>query len=190
VHADVSAGEPAMRDSARFHFGFTVPFEGRFGAASVIAALDAAPGDLALVPATTAAAAWWAALEPSDAPKIIARLPFIERADHPAGLPVFAIARPHPDALVNDVSVWSMRVSGWSLAAAQAVGMLAESVAVSEGAYDGAALLISVPADRTIEAVHAALVGAGASVRSQALVGGHARRYTVSTHGVAGPSRR
>ncbi len=26
VHADVSVGESAMRDSARFHFGFTVPY--------------------------------------------------------------------------------------------------------------------------------------------------------------------
>ena len=26
VHADLSAGEAAMRDTARFHFGFTVPF--------------------------------------------------------------------------------------------------------------------------------------------------------------------
>ena len=26
VHADLSPGEAAMRDSARFHFGFTVPF--------------------------------------------------------------------------------------------------------------------------------------------------------------------
>src|SRR5678810_964443 len=26
VHADLSAGDAAMRDSARFHFGFTVPF--------------------------------------------------------------------------------------------------------------------------------------------------------------------
>src|SRR6516164_580558 len=25
VHADVAVSEPAMRDSARFHFGFTVP---------------------------------------------------------------------------------------------------------------------------------------------------------------------
>src|SRR5829696_8385354 len=26
IHADLSAGEAAMRDTARFHFGFTVPF--------------------------------------------------------------------------------------------------------------------------------------------------------------------
>src|SRR5437764_14991016 len=41
VHADVSAGEPAMRDSARFHFGFTVPFLAHMGAGGVAAAVAA-----------------------------------------------------------------------------------------------------------------------------------------------------
>src|SRR3954463_2079854 len=36
VHADVSIGEAAMRDSARFHFGFTVPFLTHMGAAGVV----------------------------------------------------------------------------------------------------------------------------------------------------------
>ena len=35
VHADLSAGDALMRDSARFHFGFTVPFVAHMGAASV-----------------------------------------------------------------------------------------------------------------------------------------------------------
>src|SRR5262245_63133409 len=37
VHADLSAGDASMRDSARFHFGFTVPFIAHMGAASVVA---------------------------------------------------------------------------------------------------------------------------------------------------------
>src|SRR5436190_23728551 len=103
VHADISAGEAAMRDSARFHFGFTVPFIGHMGAGGVVTALAAARGDLGLVPAASAAGAWWTALEAADGPKIIARLPFVERAGHPAGLPVFGVARPNPDAIVTDV---------------------------------------------------------------------------------------
>src|SRR6266849_6356393 len=105
VHVDFSAGEPAMRDCERFHFGFTVPLVGHMGPAGVLAAIAAAPGDLGLVPVqgTVGGGVWWAALEADGAPKIIARLPFVEREDHPAGLPVFAIARPHPDAIVNDV---------------------------------------------------------------------------------------
>src|SRR5436305_13218507 len=40
IHADLSAGDAAMRDSARFHFGFTVPFIPHMGAASVVAAVS------------------------------------------------------------------------------------------------------------------------------------------------------
>ena len=41
VHADLSAGDALMRDSARFHFGFTVPFVPHMGAAGVVAAVSA-----------------------------------------------------------------------------------------------------------------------------------------------------
>ena len=85
VHADLSAGDAMMRDSARFHFGFTVPFVPHAGASSVVAAVSESKGDLGLVPAfaTAGAGPWWAALEFDAAPKIIARLPFVERPNHP-----------------------------------------------------------------------------------------------------------
>src|SRR5690242_2600918 len=123
VHADLSAGDAAMRDSARFHFGFTVPFVPHADAASVVAAVSDSRGDLGLVPAFGAAGtgAWWSALESDTAPKIIARLPFVERADHPAGVPVFVISRAAAEAMVRDVEVWSVRLAGWSTAAAEAV---------------------------------------------------------------------
>src|SRR3982075_3426482 len=54
VHADLSPGEAAMRDSARFHFGFTVPFISHIGARRVVAAIAASRGDIGLVPAMTA----------------------------------------------------------------------------------------------------------------------------------------
>lgn len=184
VHADVSAGEPAMRDSARFHFGFTVPFEGHMGASGVVTALNVSRGDIGLLPATsTAGGAWWSALEGEDAPKIIARLPFIERDDHPAGLPVFALARPQPDAMVTEVMAWSLRVAGWGAKPAQAAVPLAEVIAVPDRAFDGAALLVSLPKGRGLKEFTTALVNAGVSVRSQALVGSHSSRYTVTAEG-------
>src|SRR5438105_7106730 len=66
VHADLSAGEAAMRDSARFHFGFTVPFVTHMGASGVVAAVAASRGDIGLVPATGGSTAWWTALEGHD----------------------------------------------------------------------------------------------------------------------------
>ena len=75
VHADISLGESAMRDSARFHFGFTVPYVSHFSATAAVEAVANSKGDLALVSATSSRTPWWIALEASGAPKIIARLP-------------------------------------------------------------------------------------------------------------------
>ena len=182
VHADLSAGDALMRDSARFHFGFTVPFVAHMGAAAVVEAVSSSKGDLGLVPAfaVPAAGAWWSALEFDAAPKIIARLPFVERADHPASLPVFVLSRVAADAMATDTAVWSVRVPGWGAGPAQALSALADFIAQPDRAFDGAALLITLPKGATLEAISAALVKAGATVRSAALVGSHATRYTIA----------
>ena len=182
VHADLSAGDALMRDSARFHFGFTVPFVPHMGAAGVVAAVSASKGDLGLVPAVdvASAGAWWSALEFDAAPKIIARLPFVERPDHPAALPVFVLSRVAPDAMATEAAVWSIRVSGWGAGPAQALAAKANFIAVPDRAFDGAALLVTLPKGVSLESTSAALVKAGAAVRSAALVGSHATRYTVA----------
>jgi chorismate mutase len=180
VHADLSAGDALMRDSVRFHFGFTVPFVPHMGASAVVAAVSDSKGDLGLVPATASSGAWWNALEFDSAPKIIARLPFVERADHPAALPVFVVSRAAADAMITEVELWSLRVAGWSVKAAAAVGSRAEMVAVPDRAFDGAALLVSVPQGGSITAVTDALVETGASLRASTLVGGHATRCRVA----------
>ena len=89
----------------------------------MVAAVSESKGDLGLVPAfaVAGAGAWWNALEFDSAPKIIARLPFVERADHPAALPVFVVSRVAADAMVTEVTVWSVRVAGWSAQAANAL---------------------------------------------------------------------
>src|ERR1044071_10490365 len=51
VHADISVGESAMRDSARFHFGFTVPYVAHFSAQAAGGAGAESRGELGLVPA-------------------------------------------------------------------------------------------------------------------------------------------
>ncbi|HTW51098.1 MAG TPA: chorismate mutase [Stellaceae bacterium] len=180
VHADLSAGDASMRDSARFHFGFTVPFVPHMGAASVVEAVTESRGDLGLVPAFAlpGAGPWWVALEFDTAPKIVARLPFVERHDHPAAMPVFVISRAAADAMVTETEVWSMRVSGWRAQSAGAVATIADVIALPDRAFDGAALLVSV-ARGGIDAVSKALLGIGASIRSAGLVGSHATRYTV-----------
>ena len=185
VHADLSAGDAAMRDSARFHFGFTVPFVPHMGAASVVAAVSDSKGDLGLVPAFGMAGtgAWWNALEFDTAPKIIARLPFVDRANHPAAAPVFVVSRAAADSMVKEVEVWSVRVAGWSTAATQALEPLAEVIAAPTARSTAQRCSYRCPQVATSGQVTDALVEAGASVRASALVGSHATRYRVSAEG-------
>lgn len=182
VHADLTAGDASMRDSARFHFGFTAPFVPHLAAASVVSAVAQSKGDLGLVPAIPAASAgaWWTALEAADAPKIIARLPFVERADHPAALPVFVVARPLLDAMVKEVEMFSLRLSGWNPSVARALDPGLDALVAHESGFDGAAVLLSIPATMDVKSICEGLVKAGASLRSCTLVGSHATRYTVT----------
>jgi len=101
---------------------------------------------------------------------------------------VFAIARPNPDALVTDVETWSVRVAGWGPAVSRALDPSAEVIAVPDRAFDGAALLVSVRRGG-IDALVSVMVKAGASVRSKALVGSHATRYTVTAAGPVATGR-
>src|SRR4029434_4596152 len=84
VHADVSVGESAMRDSARFHFGFVAPYVAPFSGAAAVDAVAKSKGDLALVSAISARTPWWSELEADGAPKLIARWHFLAACAHSA----------------------------------------------------------------------------------------------------------
>ena len=99
------------------------------------------------------------------------------------------VSRVAADAMVREVEVWSVRVAGWSTAAAQAVAALAEVLAVPDRAFDGAALLVSLPQSGRIDQVTAALVEASASVRASTLVGSHASRYRLEGAGLEHPAK-
>ena len=182
VHADLSAGDAMMRDSARFHFGFTVPFVAHVGAAGVVEAVSESKGDLGLVPAfaTAHGGAWWTALEFDSAPKIIARLPFVDRADHPAALQVFVVSRAAADAMVTEVEIWSVRVAGWSARGRpRRVGARRDHRGAGPRLRRRGAAGLGAGRRRARPTITGALVKAGATVRSAALVGSHATRYTV-----------
>ena len=63
---------------------------------------------------------WWRRLGRTGAPKIIARLPFVERPDHPAGMPVFVVALPSAASAAREIVVYA-RLGG-SLARGPAPG--------------------------------------------------------------------
>ena len=179
VHVDVSHGEAAMRDSARFHFGFTVPCVPHHGAGGVIEAVARAPGDLGMfaLDGGAGAGAWWTRLGPDSAPKIIARLPMVERPDHPAGMPVFVIARPLAEGAARDVVIDSISLDRWRGGYPDALGALGADIIGNAADGMGLSLLVARPGGLDRRAIHDALCGAGAADLRIAEVGAHAARF-------------
>jgi len=186
VHIDVSRGDAAMRDSARFHFGFTAPCATHFSAGEVIGAVAASGGDLGMfaLDGGPGAGAWWTTLARPEAPKVIARLPFVERADHPAGMPVFVISKPLAEGGARDVVLESVALDRWRPDFPHALREIAAEILGSAADGVGLSLLVARPGAIASDAVSAALrLAGGADVRS-AEVGAHANRFDASTlHG-------
>lgn len=181
VHADLSGGDIPMRESMRFHFGFTVPFVPAEDSTGVIAAVDASNGDLGMfrIDQSASLGAWWKGLERPSAPKIIARLPFAERADHPVGMPVFVIARPQRDGLARETILASVRAERWRASARDALKALDAELVSSAGDANGANLLIAHPADISANTLTDALAGAKCAPSRYIEVGCHARRFVL-----------
>src|ERR671912_792649 len=181
VHADVSGGDAPMRDSARFHFGFTVPYVTHPSAAAVIEAVASSGGDLGIFRLDQGATsgAWWRTLADRDRPKIIARLPFIERPDPPAGTPVFVISKPLADASLRDVVLYAAQFERWHKGANEALAGLGGEVVASAADAHGLSELIAVPGSVEPARLHEAFTRAGASLAQFVEVGSHAERFRV-----------
>jgi chorismate mutase len=179
VHADIAGGDALMRDSARFHFGFTVPFHTHEGAAQVIGAVAASAGDLGMFRADQGAqaGAWWTALAEPAAPKIIARLPFIERPNHPAGTPVYVIAKPLADAAARERVLISLDLERWRAGVPGALVGLGAAAISSAATENGLRLLVEAPGDLGAERLSDAIAGTGAPVLNANEVGSHAERF-------------
>jgi chorismate mutase len=181
VHADVSGGDAPMRDSARFHFGFTVPYLPQEGATAVIEAVAASRGDLGIfrLDQGASAGAWWRALAGEGRPKVIARLPFVERSDHPAATPVFVIAKPLADSAMRDVVLYAAQFERWRDTARQALEDLGGEVVASAGDANGLSVLLALPGSLGPAPLRAALARQGAALRELEEVGSHAERFRV-----------
>jgi len=178
VHADDSGGDAQMRDSARFHFGFTVPYAPHHGALAVIAAVAASSGDLGVLRASGGSGdgAWWLRLTGDAAPKIIARLPFVERPDHPAGLPVFVIAKPGAELAAQEIALFAISLPRWTHDAPAAVAAAEGEILASAPIPNGHSLLVALPAAKAGR-LTAALGEAGLGDARIETVGGHSPRF-------------
>jgi chorismate mutase len=181
VHVDTAGGDAMMRDSVRFHFGFTVPFITHYGAVGVIDAVQSSQGDLGMVRIDGGAMShpWWHRLAPPDAPKIIARLPFVERPDHPAGLPAFVLSLPLAEAASRDVVIYEASITRWRDALPGLIGALGGEILGNAGNELGLSLLLSMPGALTEKQLRHAFTQAGHAEVRLSEIGSHALRHEV-----------
>ena len=138
------AGDPlALRDAIRFYFGFSIGITGCASAEAAVAGVAASARDIAVIPAD-APGAWWSGLVGAAAPRIFAKLPFIEVPGRPAALPAYVVGPPLNDASAPDVRVLSVK----------AAEGLADSIRAAGGQIVGEAdddLLVELPIAASLE---------------------------------------
>jgi chorismate mutase len=180
VHADMTGDAAAIRDSARFHFGFTVPFITHEGAADVIKAVDQSKGDLGIfrLDQSSEAGPWWRMLEGVQTPKIIARLPFVDRPNHPASLPVYVISKPIADAAVREVIIASITVERWTSSISDKLSQLGMRVIMTGGTHAGLALLAAHAETLTADVITAKLKDFGCGDVRYYEIGGHTTPFS------------
>lgn len=175
VYMDGGRDPVAMRDLARFYFGFTVPAHLESGPDEVIAAVARSISDLGIVQLAQPSwvGAWWTKLG-GDGPRIIARLPFIVFDGRVADLPALVVSNPISEAVGPEVLTHAFTGVGdrdpSDALVADGFEMLARH---DEGPR--AEFLVAAPAEAPVEAIVAAFARASVEVRDPRLVGGYPR---------------
>ena len=147
----------AMRDLVRFYFGFSVPVSGAESNDAAIAEVARSRKHIAVI-AAPSSDRWWEALAPSNAPKVFAKLPFIDIPDRPAELPAYVIGPPLKETYEPDVQLLAMTdTPGLQAALASFGGVIA--------AQSGEEILVELPIAVTLADIgeaHRALPKGGA----------------------------
>ena len=181
VHADVSGGDAPMRDSARFHFGFTVPYWPHPSAVAVIEAVARSRGDLGIfrLDQGVSAGAWWRGLVGDGRPKIIARFPFIERRSPRRHACLCGREAPgrrrhaRRDPLLGPVRALAR-------AGARGAGKARRrEIIASAGHAQGLAVLLALPGATEAATAQKSVRDAGADLSDVVEVGSHAERFRV-----------
>lgn len=151
VAIDQGIARDALRDVARFLFGFTVRLHGQPDALATIHHIRESGTDLGLVSAQqpASAGAWWRALGRASGPRIMALSPYIRIAGRPAEHPSFVIAPELADPTPPDLELFAVTtISGDPGPAIAAAGgtILAEA---------GAEKLVALPFGTAVAALAA-----------------------------------
>ncbi len=111
---------------------------------------------------------------------MIARLPFVERTDHPAGMPVFVISRPLADGGARDVVLEAVRLDRWRPDNPFALAGIGAEIVASAADSMGLSLLVGRPGELDPDLTSATLRGVGAADVRSVEIGSHAARFDAS----------
>jgi chorismate mutase / prephenate dehydratase len=100
----------AMRDLARFYFGFSVPIETAKTNGAAISVVARSRKAVAVI-AAQSKGRWWRSLIGANAPKVLAKLPFMESPDRPADLPAFVVGPPLKQNFVPDNRLFAVKAT-------------------------------------------------------------------------------
>ncbi|MGH6923816.1 MAG: chorismate mutase [Propylenella sp.] len=147
VVAGPAADALAMRDLIRFYFGFSVPVASADTNEAAVSRVVSTQQDVAVI-AAGAAGRWWSGLSGARAPKVFAKLPFIEVPDRPADLPAYVIGPPLKETPVPDIRLFAAKEALGLEAAVQSFG----GAVVSRAGND---MLIELPVAVSLDDVAA-----------------------------------
>ncbi len=183
VHYDTEIGASFMQDSARFHFGFSVPVLPTHGSEAVIAAVAASTGDLGLlaIEQPPRAGVWWRNLSNPSAPKIIARLPFVDRPGHPVAQPQFVVANPLAATASRDVVVCALELDRWHRQFDDVIPALGGECLARAADAVGLHLLVAIPGQVGQSGLRDALAAMNVRHIRISEVGSHAAQFIMKT---------
>ena len=187
VYMDGGRDPVAMRDLARFYFGFTVPAHLVAGPDEVIDAVARSVSDLGIVRQSQPSwvGPWWTRLG-GDGPRIIARLPYILFEGRVADLPALVVSNPISEAVGPEMLIHAFVGVGDR----DPTDALAEAGFELIARYDQGPrsdFLVASPAGTPVEAVADAFATAGVEVRDPRPVGGYPAPIRHSGPGAVAP---
>lgn len=133
----------ALRDVIRFYFGFSIDIADCASVEAAVGGVGASARDIAVIPAA-AGNRWWSGLVGTAAPKVFAKLPFIEVPGRPAALPAYVVGPP-----LNDVALPDMRLLAIPPAEGLAAAILARGGYVVALAQED--MLVELPVAVTLD---------------------------------------
>lgn len=142
IAAGPASDRLAMRDLIRFYFGFSVSVAEFATAEAAIDRATRSETDIAII-AADSPGRWWENLAAQLAPKIFAKLPFIEIPGRPADLPAYVVGPRLEAGGLPDICLYSV---GNAPRLQAAVASFGGRVAAS----DGQSVLIELPVATTL----------------------------------------